>query len=408
MKLLLLLTHSFPYDSGEEFLAAELECVSGFDRVVVCPCCLTEHSVRTRPLPDGIGCFPFVRTELERTAYAGLLFSPPVLREIGSLAGAGRFSAGRLHELLYFMKNAAEIRRALSKLPELSQADEVLIYSYWFYDTAAAGALLADELKKRGLRAALISRAHGFDIHEDRRKYGYLPMRKFLFSRADRLFPCSEDGAAALREQSPENARKIETEYLGTRDCGVKYGDRKELHVVSCSYMVEVKRLHRIIQALKEADFPVRWTHIGTGPLREELMGLASSLPPNVTAEFPGQMDNAAVMEYYSSQDISVFTNVSSSEGISVSIMEACSFGLPVVATDVGGTAEIVSDGGNGFLLPADFGPEQFLDKLRKLSGMSGEEYARLCENSRRVWEEKFDAARNYREFYEKIGGELP
>lgn len=408
MKLLLLLTHSFPYDSGEEFLANELNYVSGFDRAVVCPCCLTEQSVRTGSLPDGFGCFPFVRTELGGTAYAGLLFSPPVLREIGGLIGAGRFSAGRLHELLYFMRNAEEIRRALRKLPELSQADEVLIYSYWFYDAAAAGALLADELKKRGVRVGLVSRAHGFDIHEGRRKYGYLPMRKFLLSRVDRLFPCSEDGAASLRERFPGSASKIETAYLGTRDYGVKFGVRKELHVVSCSYMVEVKRLNRIVQALKKADFPVRWTHIGTGPLREELLKLASSLPPNVQAEFPGRMDNDAVMEYYASQDISVFTNVSSSEGISVSVMEACSFGLPVIATDVGGTGEIVSDGINGFLLPADFGPEQYLDRLRALSAMSGGGYARLCGNSRRIWEEKFDAARNYRKFYERIGGMIP
>ena len=178
--------------------------------------------------------------------------------------------------------------------------------------------------------------------------------------------------------------------------------------MVSCSYVVEVKRLHLIAEALQKADFPVRWTHIGTGPLSKELIRRASSLPPNVTAEFPGWMDNASVMEYYSSQKVSAFVNVSASEGIAVSIMEACSFGFPVIATDVGGTGEIVSDRVNGFLLPADFTPEQFLEKLRALRSMNEREYTRLCSASRKIWEEKFDAARNYREFYDRIGGGAP
>lgn len=408
MKLLLLLTHSFPYDSGEEFLTEELAYAAGFDRIVVFPCCLTERSVRTKSLPEGAECFPFVRTPLGRKARVRLAADPPVLREIAGMVRAGRFSAGRVHELFYFWKNAAEIYRGLKTIPELARADEILIYSYWFYDAAAAGAMLADDLKSRGVHVRQISRAHGFDIHAERRKYGYLPMRGYLFSKEDQLFPCSEDGAAALRAQSPESAGKIRAEYLGTRDCGVKYGGRKEFHVVSCSYMVEVKRLHLIVQALKNADFPVRWTHIGTGPLREQLLAAAASLPPNVTAEFPGGMENAAVMKYYASQEVSAFLNVSSSEGISVSIMEACSFGIPVVATDVGGTGEIVSDGENGYLLPADFCPERLLEKLRLLSGMEEKPYMRLCENSRGVWEKKFNAARNYRAFYERIGGILP
>ena len=199
MKLLLLLTHVFPYDDGEEFLSNEIGFIKGFDRVVVCPCCLARQSVRTRSLPEGIGCFPVIRTEIAKSAYAGLFAYPPVLREIAGLIRTGRFSAGRVHELFYFMKNAFEIFEGLKKIPELPQAGEVLIYSYWFYDTAAAGALLADELKKRGVRVKQISRAHGFDIYENRRKYDYLPMRKYLFSKVGQVFPCSENGTAVLK-----------------------------------------------------------------------------------------------------------------------------------------------------------------------------------------------------------------
>jgi len=167
--------------------------------------------------------------------------------------------------------------------------------------------------------------------------------------------------------------------------------------------MVPVKRLHLIVQALEKADFPVLWTHIGSGPLKEEIEGMAMKLPNCVRTEWKGQMDNAEIMNYYRTNDISAFVNVSASEGIPVSIMEISSFGVPVIATDVGGTREAVYSGENGYLLPADFSPDELMGRLRELTGLSEEKYGRLCLNARRIWAEKFNAQKNYRNFYKEI-----
>ncbi len=404
MKLLILLTTSFPYDNGEEFLMNEINYIDGFDKIVVCPCNIKAESVVTKALPNGVECVPLKRTEGGQAAYARLLLQPDILAEIGSLLRTGCFSLGRVHEALFFMKQAAEIYKALKQIPVLNQADTVCIYSYWFYDAAAAAVLLKKDLAARGVKVRQVSRAHGFDIHQERAKYSYLPMRSYLLSHVDRLYPCSHNGANTVIRKYPQYADKITPSYLGTVDHGEKFGSRQNgLHIVSCSYMVPVKRLHLIAEALTKADFPVCWTHIGSGPLENEIKNMAEKLPDCVKTEFTGQMSNAAIMEYYNSHDISAFVNVSSSEGIPVSVMEAASFGIPIIATDVGGTVEAVIDGTNGFLLPADLNPDVLFAKLLFLKELPEAEYTRLCENSRKIWAEKFNAQQNYKNFYEEI-----
>jgi len=404
MKLLILLTAAFPYDSGEEFLSTEVNYIRGFDRVMICPCNLKPGSSVSKQIPEGIMCVPLQKINSGNSAYAKLLLRPYVLDELKSLIQSGHSVTGRVHEMLFFMKNAVELYGALKAIPELNCADDVTIYSYWFYDAAAAGALLAADLKKRGVRVKQISRAHGFDVHAERAKYHYLPMRKFLLRRVDRLYPCSRNGGETIIRQYPEFSGKIQPALLGTVDCDEKLGSRGTVfHLLSCSYMVPVKRLHLIAQALQKADFPILWTHIGSGPLEDEIKRQTSRLPEQVSVEFLGQMDNAAIMDYYQTNHISAFVNVSSSEGIPVSVMEACSFGIPVVATNVGGTSEAVHDGGNGYLLEPDFTPDMLLEKLRMLKELPLEEYNALCSNARMLWRKNFDAGQNYSKFYEEI-----
>ncbi len=404
MKLLLILTNTFPLGNGEEFLSAEMKHASGFDRIVVCPCSPKAGSVQTKPLPENVECVGLPRRDGGKAAYARLLFRPPVQGELFRLLRAGRLTPARAHELLFFAKHAEEVYNALKRSVPVRPSDSVVIYSYWFYDAAAAGALFAAFLRKRGVSVRLVSRAHGFDIHSERAENGYLPMRPYLFRRVDRIFPCSDDGATVLKREADPFASKITRSYLGTEDCGVGPRSREPFHLVSCSYMIPVKRLHLIAEALETADFPVVWTHIGSGPLEQTIHALAKKLPANVKTEFLGQCGNREILGYYKSTPVSVFVNVSSSEGIPVSVMEACSFGIPAVATDVGGTGELVSDGENGFLLPADFSPQDLLDRLRRFRSMGEDEYRGYCANARRIWEEKFNAPRNYERFYKEIG----
>ena len=87
--------------------------------------------------------------------------------------------------------------------------------------------------------------------------------------------------------------------------------------------------------------------------------------------------------------------------------MEAMSAGMPVVATDVGGTRELVLDHSNGFLIGRDETAAEIAEKIRKLYLMPDEAYEAMCRESRRLWEEKANAEVLYENFYNEIGALL-
>lgn len=88
---------------------------------------------------------------------------------------------------------------------------------------------------------------------------------------------------------------------------------------------------------------------VGTGPLDQELRNLAGQLNISSSIEFTGYTDDLAAQL----QRMDLFVLPSRTEGLPISIIEAMVMGLPVVATDVGGVAEVVVDGETGILVPA-------------------------------------------------------
>jgi sugar transferase (PEP-CTERM/EpsH1 system associated) len=91
---------------------------------------------------------------------------------------------------------------------------------------------------------------------------------------------------------------------------------------------------------------------VGTGPLETRLKVLSKELNISENIRFVGQQDD--MQSLYQSMDIYVLPSIA--EGISNTMLEAMASGLPVVASAVGGSVELIEDGKTGFLFnPGDY-----------------------------------------------------
>ncbi len=92
----------------------------------------------------------------------------------------------------------------------------------------------------------------------------------------------------------------------------------------------------------------VRLTLVGTGPLEEGLKKQVDSLGLNEMVRFAGYAPNS----FEALAEADMFVLPSRTEGCPIVILEAMASALPVVATAVGGSVELVRDGETGYLVP--------------------------------------------------------
>lgn len=406
MNELIILTDKYPYGNGETYIETERPYWSKFDRVFICPVLARkEDEIRDnfKALPyetivNTVDCKPGFFD-----AIFGLLGSIRIrdyYQEIITLKKSNRLTVQRIKYLLFvgILSNLRinRIEKEIRHLLNDSQNQNRLLYSYWMYEPAIVATGLVDKLHCN----RLISRVHRYDLYEELQKMGYIPFRERVLKKIDRLYSISDDGLNYFSEHyGGKYDKKIIISRLGTaRKYSVYNGDRgEETVVVSCSNLIPVKRVGLIVNALKKYDKSISWYHFGDGILRQELENQVKTLPENVHAHFMGFTMNEDIQKFYSEHYIDAFLNVSESEGVPVSIMEAQSYGLPVIATDAGGTRELVHDKINGVLLKIDFcdfdlirAINEVIQKGRQYRGKAIETWSNMSD-SQTICNEFFD-----------------
>jgi glycosyltransferase involved in cell wall biosynthesis len=280
-----------------------------------------------------------------------------------------------------------------------------IFYTYWL-DNITLGIGMAKE-KFPNIR--LVSRAHEKDLYSHSRPNNYFSYRPQTLHLLDRLFLISEHGKAYITNAFPWIADRCEVSRLGVGDKGILNPGSTDgiFRIASCSSLTPVKRVDLLVSgiaqaALERPEQQFIWNHFGDGPLADKTKLIASRvLPNNVKWRLHGALPNRDIIQFYQEEPLDLFLNVSSSEGIPVSIMEVACFGIPVMATAVGGTPEIVSSK-NGKLLSPDPSPLEISARL--LAFLDDPQLRVLARKySRQVWQEEYDADRNYPGFANRL-----
>lgn len=401
------MTGNFPYEPGEQFLETEIEYwvkVSGAHITLI-----PSRAVGTkRYVPTGVSvdlCLGKSSRILKLYSLVPALFSHLFIREllwlrqkqmlsVYNVYTAWRTAAAVLHKSRFLKRKLKETTVPL------------IIYSYWFDTVAYAAALL----RREELVDYLVTRAHRGDVYEDQRKNSYMPLKRQFAEDFDTVFAISEEGSSYLQTQYSIPPHCIKLVRLGVNiESSVSFPSPPgSLNILSVSFCVPVKRIDRIIDALalvaqrSGKALSINWTHIGDGILKQNLQDRAAQALnqfENVAFQFLGHLPNQKVLQYLKTQPIDVFINSSESEGVPVSIMEAMSYGIPVIAPSVGGIPEIVNNK-NGKLLSNDPSISEIAEALLTFEHFKKGDTREAAKETIKL---HYNAAKNYSAFVQNI-----
>ncbi len=405
---LILFTSSFPFGNGETFLESELPFLAeSFGRIFIVSNNLSAE--QTRQIPPNAKVVRYPYTASSQSKMLALLNFLHLQNELKFMSRRGiSRSKTNLSTLLTSYAKAHELNSFLENVVAENniQLSQLSLYSYWMNDLAAGIAMF----KHKNQQVKAFCRAHGWDVYFERHTPAYLPLRNFITSQLDAVYCISQNGKNYLDELTREQfSQKIKLARLGTfnKKNVLSKSNSQKLKLLSCSNIIPLKQIHLIVEALSLINnFEIDWIHFGMGAQKSEIEKLALEKlagKKNILFEFGGQISNEALLNYYSSNAIDAFINVSETEGLPVSIMEANSFGIPAIATNVGGVSEIVRNDENGFLLGANCAASEIAEAIKKFYALSLEEKSAMRKNAFEIWNKSFNAEINYPAFIQSI-----
>lgn len=144
------------------------------------------------------------------------------------------------------------------------------------------------------------------------------------------------------------------------------------------------KRFDLLVQAFHELSRrrhhdPLRLVIVGDGSLREALVAECARLGL-LNVQFTGHRDDALFLHHA----FDVFVQSSDYEGTSNAVLEAMALETPIVATDVGGTAEVVTPEVHGLIVPAN-DPIAIVDAIERILGDGAATQRRVAAARRRI-----------------------
>lgn len=398
----------------DAYSLSEVEQLSrNFDEVVICSSS-SEHNgqvdvasnVTVHHLTSNIAL-------ADKLRLIATVFQPFFIQEIANLGKiyGRKLNTQLLKAIAVYAAKAAKMKAFLES--QLATTDfgkyDITIYCYWNFEYALAASLL-----KQKYPLKTIVRTHSLDLYFDRVPENYLPFRRFVYLHSNLFLFISEQGQKYFFENHhilPSQQTHALVNRIGTQNSYAPYKhETRRIVLLSNAWIQPLKRIDLLIKALALInDIDIEWIHVGDdyGTNRfPALKKLAADLldgKRNIVYDFVGRKTLQELYDIYYKHRVNLFINLSTTEGTPVSMMESISFGVPVIGTSVGGVPEIIIDGVNGLLMPADINEQDVAFKIRQWFAMPDQKKDEMSANARRIWADKFEAEKNSSMLIEEI-----
>lgn len=242
--------------------------------------------------------------------------------------------------------------------------------------------------------AVVISSQQSIDAWK---KFWHWWLERFSARFAHRIIANSLAAKYVLVHYGKISEKKIDVVYIGINTTFVEpikqidiYQELNISHdktIVSCiGRLHKEKGSHYIPQIIEETHRlyeNIIFLIVGHGPLKKRIQkDITSKKIDKYVIMLDVRMDISNIL-----RNTSVFFLPSLEESFAHSALEAMAMGKPVVITDVGGNAELVDDGINGFLLPP------------KEPKMMAQKISELCKNKERAYHIGINARKKAEQF---------
>jgi L-malate glycosyltransferase len=315
-----------------------------------------------------------------------LLIVGPMLARLGVITCQGEILANffrndgyRVSTLSSLSNRYLRLIHILGSIVTKSRETDVLILQVY----SGRSFLLADTVSKLAklLAIRIVLAMHGGNLPVFMSKYPAWTRR--VLKRAEVIVTPSEYLARAVRAEGFE-ARVISNvidldlyPYKHRKRVEPKLLWMRKFHKYWNPEMA-IRVLYELRKSMPEATLVMAGQDEG---LEKSTRELARSLGLEEAVRFPGFLNTEGKIREAAAADIFINTNLI--DNMPVSVLEACSMGLPVVSTDVGGMPDLLTEGETGLLVPVD-DVERMVEAIKRLVE-TPELASRLSENGRRL-----------------------
>jgi len=257
-------------------------------------------------------------------------------------------------------------------LRSIPDSENRILHLHWIYPSG----LTIPDLSKKGFGTVL--HIHGSDWYKTIDKPGFAPLIEQSLRKADAVCVSGPGLKAAILKRFPGLQLRVLGNFINTEQFSLPDSDaikkaRKKLrfdpekfHFLTIANLRHEKGVDLLLDAVHKLNRSDVCCHIIGQPAKGRFAGLIESklkkLKPG-RAIIHKPVPRGELIHWYHAAD--AYLLPSRSEGFNVSLLEALSTGLPVIATNVGGAGQVL-DQNRGILIEPE-APDRIRDAILRL-----------------------------------------